>query len=185
MTFVLFVTGVTWPQFPPSSSVFVHYSWKFTPVNKSSNIQLGFFTWRDWANHHRFLAACNKSKAKHWVPSHLHLSGSWWHKLVPVQTDLLQGAALGDVTVGRGAVWSGYVFWSLCWVRCDSKPNMSVIITVVFLAHLKIPLFKKQTSKCHFQMRPAKIEHVGDGIQSSMFVLSHCRYPLLQSSSAS
>lgn len=31
----------------------------------------------------------------------------------------------------RGAAWSGYVFWSFCWVWCDSKPNMSVIITVV------------------------------------------------------
>lgn len=31
----------------------------------------------------------------------------------------------------RGAVWSGHVFWSFCWAWCDSKPNMSVIITVV------------------------------------------------------
>lgn len=66
------------------------------------NKQLGLFTWCDWADHHRFLTACHKSKAKHWVSSHLHLPRHWWHELVPVQTNLLQGAALGDVTERGG-----------------------------------------------------------------------------------
>lgn len=58
-------------------------------------------TWCDWADHHRFFTACHESKAKHRVPSHLHLPGHRWHKLVPVQANLLQGAALGHVTVRK------------------------------------------------------------------------------------
>lgn len=64
-----------------------------------ATVQLGHFTWCDWADHHRFLTACHKAKAKDWVSSHLHLPGRWWHKFVSVQANLLQGAALGDVTV--------------------------------------------------------------------------------------
>lgn len=73
----------------------------FAPSHVNRNVQQGFFTWRDWANHHRFLAACYKSKAKHRVASHVHLSGGWWHELVPVQANLLQRAALGDVADGE------------------------------------------------------------------------------------
>lgn len=61
----------------------------------------GPLTWCDWADHHGFFTACHESEAKHRVPSHLHLPGRWWHKLVPFQADLLQGAALGHVTARK------------------------------------------------------------------------------------
>lgn len=34
-------------------------------------------------------------------------------------------------------------------------------------------------SRCSFEIRTAKIEHVGDVNEASLFIISHCIYPLL------
>lgn len=64
-------------------------------------VHLGHFTWCNRTHHHRFFTPCYKAKTEHWVSSHLHLPGCWWHNPVSVQPNLLEGAALGDVAVNK------------------------------------------------------------------------------------
>lgn len=61
-------------------------------------------TWRDRADHHRFLASRHKAEAQHRVPSHFHQARG---RGDPIQVNLLQGAALGHLAGKhrRGGSW--------------------------------------------------------------------------------
>lgn len=187
ITLFLFVTGVTWPRFPPSSSVFVHYSWKLTLVNRSyswdslpgvtERTTTGFSlpaTNPKPSTGSRLISTFRGAGGTNLSPSRRTSSREllWETWLLVKRSSLIRVCVL-------------IALLSVMWQQTKHVSNNNCCLESIFLAHLKILLFKKQTSKCHFQMRPAKIEQVGDVIQSPMFVLSHCRYSLLQSSSAS
>ena len=65
-------------------------------------------TWRDWTDHHGFLAPRHKAEAQDWVSSHFHQAGGGGHQLQSIETHLLQRAALGHLAAeGAGGQGTG------------------------------------------------------------------------------
>lgn len=158
MTLFLFVTGVTWPHFPPSSSVFAHYSCNFTLVNKSyswdslpgvtERTTTGFSlpaTNPKPSTGSRLISTFRGAGGTNLSPSRRTSSREllWETWLLVERSSLIRACAL-------------MVLLSVMWQQTKHVSNNNCCLESISLAHLKTLLFKKQISKCHFQMRPAK-----------------------------